>query len=182
MKKDKLILTLIERSHQHLNIVEGFMLTDLKNLNYKSLPETWSVLECIEHLNLYGDFYNPEFNKIISSAKESHKPIYKPGILGNYFEKSMLPKEKLNKMKTFTNKNPHGSTLNKSHLERFIHQQQEFISILNKSRNLDLEKTKCNLTLGKFLKLRLGDTLRFVSAHNERHIQQAISTLKKANE
>lgn len=182
MKKEKLISALIERAQQHLNVVEEFMLTDIGLLNFKSNPEKWSVLECIEHLNLYGDFYNPEFNKRIVSAKKSHKPNYRPSFLGNYFEKSMLPKEKLNKMKTFTNKNPHGSTLNKSHLERFIHQQQEFISILNKSRNLDLEKTKCNLTLGKYFKLRLGDTLRFVSAHNERHIQQAISTLKKANE
>ena len=28
-------------------------------LNQKKSPESWSILECLEHLNLYGDFYLP---------------------------------------------------------------------------------------------------------------------------
>ncbi len=61
-----------------------------KTLQYKS----WSILECLEHLNLYGDFYIPEIKNRIESSKTLPKENFKSRILGNYFAKSMLPKEK----------------------------------------------------------------------------------------
>ena len=34
-------------------------------LNFKEDPEKWSILECIEHLNRYGDYYLPEIEKAV---------------------------------------------------------------------------------------------------------------------
>ena len=32
----------------------------LQHLNYKTNPDSWSMLECLEHLNRYARYYLPE--------------------------------------------------------------------------------------------------------------------------
>lgn len=100
-------------------------------------------------------------------------PIFKSGILGNYFAKTMLPKEKLNKMKTFKDKNPINSTLDKKCIDRFILQQQKILELLDIARNKDLSKIKTSISISKWIKLKLGDTFRVIIYHNERHIVQS---------
>ena len=58
----------------------------------------------------------------------------------------------------------------------FIALQEELLDLLEvaKNKNLDKIKTKTTLPLVKF---KLGDTLRFVIHHNERHIVQAKKAL-----
>ncbi|SFT37532.1 DinB superfamily protein [Lishizhenia tianjinensis] len=172
METQKLIEQLIGNSERHLQFAEACKKIDISHLNYKANAESWSVLECIEHLNLYGDFYNPSLKQSLSKAKPAVRRHFKPGLLGNYFTQSMYPKEKLNKMKTFKDKNPVGSTLNLSHLDRFINQQHQFIELLKEAEHKNLN-FKTPISISKWLKLKLGDTFHFVSAHNERHIQQA---------
>lgn len=173
MKQEVLIEDLRERTKQVLNSAEQYNQLSLQALNYKVNPESWSVLECIEHLNLYGEFYIPEIEKQISKFKTQQSTYFKSGLLGNYFAKSMLPKEKLNKMKTFKDKNPIGSELDKSTLERFIGQQKEMLNLLNKARQVNLNKVKTGVSIANWIKLKLGDTLRVVIYHNQRHIVQS---------
>lgn len=168
-----LIQDLIERTLININQAKNFSSLSTEKLNWKAEKDSWSVLECFEHLNLYGDFYIPEIKKRIESSKTQAKENFKSGILGNYFAKSMLPKEKLNKMKTFKDKNPIGSKLDKSTIERFILQQEQILNLLDKAREIDLNKTKTAISISKLIKLKIGDTFRVVIYHNERHLEQA---------
>ena len=183
---NELIEDLLSRTKLNLNTVEQFKSLPEKELNWKENTESWSVLECIEHLNLYGDFYLPEIRRSIVAgntlAADGTEVWFKSGILGNYFAMSMLPKEgKLNKMKTFKDKDPAGSKLNKDALQRFTDQQKEMLDLLNKARKVDLTKVKTAISITRLLKLRLGDTLRVVIYHNQRHIVQAENVLKAKN-
>ncbi len=173
-----LISELIELTRHHINKAEQLNLKPINELNWKPDEITWSILECIEHLNLYGDFYLPKIEQAIDKSKTVSETDYKPGLLGDYFAKSMLPKEKLNKMKTFKSKNPKGRELNQSILDRFLSQQEQTLHILNNAQNLSLNKIKVPTTLGKLVKLKLGDTLRVVIYHNQRHIVQAEKILE----
>ncbi len=149
------------------------------DLNFKSKPDSWSILECLEHLNLYGDFYLVEVEKRILEATTGsfENQAFKPGWLGNYFAQSMLPPEDGSKMKTMTtfkDKDPKSSTLPKGTLERFIKQQKRWLQLLEECRSVDLNKVKTNITILKgIIRLKLGDTLRFVMYHNKRHLIQA---------
>lgn len=69
--------------------------------------------------------------------------------------------------------NPIGRKLNKSCLERFVEQQAQLLDFLQQAHNVDLIKTKTKISISRFIKLRLGDTLQFVVFHNQRHIYQA---------
>lgn len=170
---EKLIQDLIERTRININQAERFSLISIEKLNLRQKQDSWSILECLEHLNLYGDFYIPEIKNRIENSKTHPKENFKSGILGNYFAKSMSPKEKLNKMKTFKDKNPLGSKLDKSTIERFISQQEIILNLLDKSREMDLNKTKTAISISKLIRLKIGDTFRVVVYHNERHIMQA---------
>ena len=170
---ETLIADLIERTRQHLNSAEKLKQLSAAALNWKKSPESWSALECIEHLNLYGDFYLPEIESRINKSSTKPDPYFKSGLLGNYFANAMLPKEKLNKMKTFKDKNPAGSKLDKSAIDRFIDQQKKMLELLNKARQVNLTKTKTSISITKLIKLRLGDTFRVVIYHNDRHLVQA---------
>jgi hypothetical protein len=92
----------------------------------------------------------------------------------------MLPREKLNKMKTFKSMNPVGSELNMDTLKKFLSQQQAILNLLDKSKAVDLNKTKTGISISKWIKLRLGDTFRVVIYHNQRHIVQAERVLKES--
>lgn len=169
----QLIVDLKSITQENLQSAESILQRSDHELNYRMSQESWSALECFEHLNRYGNFYIPEINQRILSSQTSSKQIFTSGILGNYFAKSMLPKERVNKMKTFRSMNPIHSQLNKNVIIEFIKQQEQMLDLLKNAHNVDLNKTKTSISISSLLKLKLGDTFRFVIYHNLRHVQQA---------
>ena len=171
------ILELETYVQKHLSFAEELNSLPISTLQMKANQSSWSVLECMEHLNLYASFYNPEIKKRIDVSKFKTSPIFKSGFLGNKFSLDMLPKKGMKTMKTFKSKNPIHSDLNKEQvLNSFINHQQELLLLLGSAKNIDLTMVKTSLTI-PLLKFRLGDTFRFVIYHNERHIVQAKNIL-----
>ena len=80
---------------------------------------------------------------------------------------------KIVKMKTPADKNPNGSALTITTLERFLKQQDYLKLLLDQSRTLNLTTTKVPISISKIIRLRLGDTFRFLVFHIERHVHQA---------
>ncbi len=175
---EAIITELIEKTRLNINQVAALDQKPINALNWKEDKEIWSVLECIEHLNLYGNYYLPEIEQRIIKSQSKPEIHFKTGLLGNYFAKSMLPKEKLNKMKTFNDKNPNGSDLDRTTLERFLIQQEKMLELLDKARNISLNKTKTSISISKLIKLKLGDTFKVVIYHNERHMTQVAKILE----
>jgi len=173
MESAILLEELITMTKNNSDEVEKLALLSFDKLNYKPNTETWSILECIEHLNKYGRFYIPEIREKINPSKHQSENRFKSGVLGSYFAKSMLPKEELNKMKTFKSMNPNNSKLDTAVLSEFRTQQNEILQLLETAKKVSLTKTKTSISISKLIKLRLGDTFRVVIYHNLRHIVQA---------
>lgn len=151
-----------------------------KRLNAKS----WNVLECLEHMNLYGDYYLTEIERAIKSAKHKPDKWFKSGWLGNYSANAMLPKTigKVNlPMKTFPKMDPINQKLEKATLDKFKAQNLKLKELLILANKVNLSKTKCRLTI-KWLKFNLGDTFRFMINHNKRHMIQIERILHSINE
>ncbi|UOX32670.1 DinB family protein [Flavobacterium sediminilitoris] len=172
MQSKNLIESLLEQTRQIINQTEKLKNYDLQTLTWKENENSWSILECLEHLNLYGDFYLPQIENKIKNSTTKTEFEFKSGILGNYFAKSMLPKEKLNKMKTFKDKNPLNANLDKTVIDQFIKQQIKLLDLLNQSRNVSLNKVKIQTSISSLIKLKLGDTFQFFVNHIIRHLNQ----------
>lgn len=176
----KLLKDLLEITRENLNSAEQLKKQSIVSLNWKQASKSWSALECIEHLNRYGDFYIPEIISKIETSKHKHAEIFKSNWLGKYFSKSVSYNKDLNKMKTFKSMNPLNSELDFLTLDKFINQQHQIIELLDKSKNVNLDKTKTAISISSLIKLRLGDTFRVLIYHNERHIKQAEKAIKEA--
>ncbi len=153
----------------------------IEQLNWKASKNSWSILECLEHLNMYGDFYLKEIeDKMLSGKDHSPVEIFKSGWFGNYFANALAPKEGAvtNKMKSPKDKVPDHSKLDKRTVGQFIKQQDRMLSLLDQAKKVNLMKIKTNLSISTLIKTRLGDTFRFVIYHIERHMIQANNVAK----
>ncbi|HRO44206.1 MAG TPA: DinB family protein [Flavipsychrobacter sp.] len=183
MQSERLILSLIKQTNEITKQAEACKHLDIETLRWKPNAPSWNTLECFEHLNLYGRFYLPEMEKKIRNAKAVNDREFKSGVLGGYFAKSMLPKTKLNKMKTFKDKNPLDQRLDKSVIEEFLQQQTKLLTLLQQSRKVSLNKVRINTSISSLIKLKLGDTFQFFINHIIRHMQQIErlqNTMKKS--
>lgn len=179
IKTKELLSELSKLVSSHIEFTKHLKTLSDEELQKKTSPKSWSALECIEHLNLYAAFYNPEITKRLKNAHNDKSGNFKSGFLGNKFAMEMLPKDNMKTMNTFKSKNPIYSKLSKDKvLNNFIIYQEEFLDLLEISKHKNLTKIKTAITL-PLLKFRLGDTLRFVIYHNQRHIEQAKKSLTK---
>jgi len=158
----------------------SYILLDDSMLFEHLAPQKWSMAECLEHLNLYGDFYIPVIRDFISQHSDVHpRRVFQSGFWGNYFAKSMKVNQAgtpAMKMKTFKDKNPIGMTIDRSVLERFIRQQENYLELLTLADRIDINLNGIPITITGLIRLRLGDALRFTIYHNERHWIQAERT------
>ena len=180
IENNKLIDDLLRRMEICKRTVKEFESLPINKLQFKN-GERWSALECLEHLNLYGDFYLVEIEKrIITTPRKNVSTKFKSGILGNYFANLMEVKDgKITKMKSPKDKNPSRSPLSITTISRFLKQQERLVTLLNQCRSIDLSKTRAAISLTNLIKLRLGDTLRFYCYHIERHVLQAQRALEE---
>ena len=167
-----LLQSLTELTEKNIEKAAQFLLKEKEALYYKTTESSWNVLECIEHLNIYGDFYLPEIAQRILKAKNKPGSSFSSGWLGEYFAQSMLPKEKTTKMKTFKKSNPIYKEVSLEVLSTFLVQQQKMLDLLKRAQAVHLGKTRAAISILP-IRLKLGDVFRIVIYHNLRHIKQA---------
>lgn len=173
---DALLEELQSITYSNLNTAQSFISLPSHVLNGKPSPSAWSILECLEHLNRYSSFYLPAVERHLIKNKDKKAPAFKSGIIGNYLVKMVIPGHS-KKMKTFSEMDPAGSHLCNEVLEVFIQNQHQLLKQLDRSKNKDLNATGIAVTFTNLIKLKLGDALRFMVYHNQRHIQQAVNNL-----
>jgi hypothetical protein len=79
----------------------------------------------------------------------------------------------IKKIKSPKDKIPQKSIFDLSTLEQFQKDLRKIKELVQNSKNVDLSKTKCAISLTPLIKLRLGDTINFYLRHIERHVWQA---------
>ncbi len=140
----------------------------------------WSIAQCLDHLNGYGNYYLPQIKKGLAQAYQySNSDVFKGSWLGSYFTRIMEPATGTKKYKAFKNHIPSADLDAHAVVAEFIHQQEELIAYLKQARQVNLDAIKVPLSISKWIKLKLGDVFQFLIAHNERHMLQAKRNLTK---
>lgn len=141
----------------------------------------WSVAQVIAHLNSYGRYYLPAIETSMHDHPYKKNEHFKPGLIGNYFTKMMLPGKNgqiANKMQSPKDHRPNADVHSKPVIDEFIAQQQQLLNLLERAKRTDLAKVRVPVSISKFIKLKMGDTFRFLIAHQQRHFVQIARTLK----
>ncbi|WP_167855298.1 DinB family protein [Hymenobacter wooponensis] len=143
-------------------------------LNHKQSPESWSVLECLEHLNRYGRYYLPALQRALGHPEAASKPEEEVGFswLGRKSYELVRP-ENRKAQKTLSRMNPARSHLTPAVLQEFEAQLAAWSSLLPLAAQANLNRKAVPVEFFRLLKLRVGEALLFVVAHMQRHVQQA---------
>lgn len=91
----------------------------------------------------------------------------------------MLPRERLTKMKTFKDKDPLGSELDKSVIDGFCEQQLQTMDLITSAANVSLNRTRVPMSISRLIKLKLGDAFRVLIYHNQRHLEQVLRIIEE---
>lgn len=144
-------------------------------LNRKPSSTGWSALECVEHLNLYADYYLPKIADVFENIPEANNnSVFKSGLIGDYLVGMVKIKDGSKKVKTFAAMNPDGKKLGSNVVIKFLDNQKLLLELLQKAETANMNKGRISVTFSQLVRLKTGDILRFMVYHNQRHIQQAL--------
>lgn len=180
-KSEELIDLLEKDVHQLIAAAKHLQGMDAVKLSYPPQQGKWSVAQALEHLNMYNRYYLPVIKKAMEDVTKESNAWFVPGFLGNYFTKTMLPKnvyEIKNKMKAQKNYCPSRGVHVETVFQEFLQHQNTLLHLLEMAKKRNLETIRIPITLTKLIKLKLGDAFRFLIAHEQRHIMQARNTIK----
>ena len=180
IKQDELIESL-KKDIEILLECADFFRDEIDALLIAPTPDKWSIAQILEHLNSYGRVYLPQIDKAISANQSSRDAWFNSGWLGNYFTNMMKPKnvfEVKNKMKAFKTHSPQNKLNAGKVLDEFVEQQHKMLQLLEMAKLKNLNTIRISLSISKLVTLKLGDTFRFLIAHEQRHFIQARNSLK----
>jgi uncharacterized damage-inducible protein DinB len=184
MKTNEFLQQLLDATQQVKELVEQEILPlSDRELTKKISSTSWSILQCVEHLNLYSDYYIPAIRKSILTAEEkSIKPTenFEFTWLGSKSIQSMQPQNK-KKQNTFKNMNPVNSlgVLDKRVMARFLRYQDELLALEERAAHVNLMKGRVPLEFFRLLKMNVGDSFQFLVVHQQRHVGQML-TIKQS--
>ncbi len=173
LKSSILLEQLSQNTEQHI----GKAVRSYQNMSDAELLKPardggWSIAQCLDHLNGYGNYYFPLMRQGMernTTAGEDYSGTW----LGNMFTKSLHPDTGKKKMKAFKTHRPSRELNAKEVVAEFVRQQEELLSMMKLARHRDLSKIKIPTSIASWIRMNLGDTFRFIVAHNERHMRQA---------
>jgi hypothetical protein len=182
----ELIEALQQQTEQHIQLaISQWQNKSVAPFNIHPQPGSWSAAQCLEHLNIYGRYYLPAIENAIAKVikvQSKRSNIFKSGWLGNYFTNLMKPGANgslKKKMKAPANARPQPELNTTAVIAEFIDQQEKLLQLLEKAKDVDLNKARVPISIAKFIRLKLGDVFMFLIAHNQRHILQAERALNR---
>jgi len=150
-----------------------FAALDPDLLNQRLAPTSWSILECLAHLNAYSRYYNAAFAQALArpgTGPAAAEVAY--SWLGRKSIALMHPTNR-SKQKALKRLNPLGSRLGAEVLQEFDQHQARLLALLAQAVSADLNRSAVPVEFFRLLRLRLGEALEFVVVHQQRHVQQA---------
>jgi len=143
--------------------------------NWKMGPETWSIAQVVDHLLITNNHYIDRLIEAIEAAPKKSIEVFKSGWVGaaivRRLEPGSIKGQKRVKAPGFLE--PQDSELDGPMMaESFLAQLDYLDRIIVSSRDVDFSSIKIPLSFTKLLKLNIGDVLRLIIAHNDRHLLQ----------
>jgi DinB superfamily len=143
-------------------------------------PDKWSAAQVLEHLNIYSRYYITVIENRLHLNQSGPDVFFKPGWLGNYFTKIMKPAENKTlskKMKAPKNAIPAATSDAEAILTECLQHQHHLLNLLQIAKMANLNYIRIPISINKYIKMKLGDTFRFLIAHEQRHFLQIENTL-----
>lgn len=152
-------------------------LTD-DQLRWKPAPGSWSIIECLQHLNLAEQFYIRQLQhhvgRIGVQQVSPADQVLESDLAGRTLRWIIDPQTTLKFPAPGVIRPRQAADLDVVNvLRQFVDLQTLLLTLLDKAVYLDWNGQKVPTLFGSWLKIKLGDAVLMLVAHTERHINQA---------
>lgn len=146
-------------------------------------PKTWSVLECLEHLNRTGRQYLRQSRKTLEHTpliKTTTYPVYRPRFWMRWFIGWILPPYRFGYVKAPKLFQPQHVDQLERHatINRFLDLQDDYLQLLEDYKQYRLDTVSFSSPITPLLKMNTAETLALTLAHQKRHFWQIEQILK----
>src|SRR5687767_12205200 len=135
-------------------------------------PDSWSVAQCIDHLNVTARLYLPMLDEGIAAA--IRRGLYSPGPysynwLGRLFVHAVQPKTRF-KAKAPKAFQPPAGRARSEVMAAFGAYQVQYIDRLRQANGLDLARARVSSPVARWIQMPLGSGFAMMTAHERRHL------------
>ena len=136
---------------------------------------SWSISECIDHLNVTARLYLPQLDEGIAEA--IRRGLYAEGpfthdLIGRFFVRTMEPPARIS-LKAPSSFHPVVHRSRSEIMAAFRAYQVQFVDRLRQASGLDLRRAKVHSPASTWIKMSLNSGFALMAAHERRHLWQA---------
>ena len=171
-----LITELLDRTELIKAGTQPFLRLTADQLAWTPIPGQWSIVEVFGHLNLSNDIYIRSILPRITLAPDTGSDEHRSSWIADWAYEKIMPRPDgtVLKMKAAKSVCPvKQEEDSRAVIESFQRKCDALDDILRHAATKDLFRIRIPFHFIPLLHFSLGDTLRFVVAHNERHLLQA---------
>lgn len=146
-----------------------------EQFTWRPAPGSWSVAECVDHLNVTARMYLPRLDEGIEAG--IRRGLYGEGpfthdFIGKWFVRTMEPPARL-KIKAPSTFHPAPRRARPEIMAAFRAYQVQFVDRLRQASGLDLRRAKVVSPASTWIKMSLNSAFALMVAHERRHLWQA---------
>lgn len=177
---------LIDRARNSRDAVHRFRTGEsAERLLARPAPDAWSAAECIDHLNVTNRHYVDALEATLADTAPSASPprTYRPGwILGDRMVQGVDPDalDQKRSAPSFMQPTDPADLDVDAVCATYLDHADRLLDVLDTARNHDLGGVRVPSSIAFWIRLKLGDVLRLLVLHDQRHLIQARRALDAA--
>ena len=147
--------------------------------NWKKDDKTWSIAQNLHHIILVNSSYIDECRNVFhqnETITTKNLSPYRTDYNGNMMFHFVDPRNTL-KSKTIAEFIPSNDTFKNSFKMEFCKNLKKLQSFLEEVSGYDFNETKIQTPNNKFINVNLGDMIKIIIDHTERHYNQILATV-----
>ena len=148
---------------------------DEEQLNWRPDERSWSIAQCLDHLNVTNRVYLAPVLQAVEEARRKgsvRKGPIQMGFFGRWFAASMEPPPK-RKFPAPGKIVPAVRTGRAELIEEWRRAQAELDGVLRKAAGIDLNGTRFVNPFFSLIRFSVGTAFQVIAAHERRHLWQA---------
>ena len=135
-------------------------------------PESWSIAECLVHLNLFSQAFVPIIQDVCKERAPQSAAPFKMDLMGRVIKFSLEPPAKLRSV-TAHRFEPLITEPLEEILPTFLELQNQLIGAVYNAGGLDLNTIKVRSPVSTRVSYNLYSCFEIITAHQRRHLWQA---------
>ncbi|MBA2299252.1 MAG: DinB family protein [Chloroflexi bacterium] len=148
---------------------------DDARFNWRSAPGRWSIAQCFNHLNVFGNKLLPLMDKAIERSRTNNLTSQRRaryGLFGGFFLRMTEPPARV-KVKAPKIYLPSPERPLVEEASQFAQLQEDMIKRTELANGVDLSRTKISSPFSSLLTFNLATWFAVTAAHERRHLWQA---------